>query len=121
MSNDAACMVINVNTPKVITDPISTGLRPNTSASQPPRIAPITRPMLLAESACPSTSRDSFSSGPSDGAATPIAWMSKPSITMTAKHSVTVSHVPLREGHRDTRHAGRDGQHRPRRRAHGAS
>ncbi len=95
MSNDAACMVINVNTPNVITDPMSTGLRPNTSASQPPMIAPITRPMLLAESACPSTSRDSFSSGPSDGAATPIAWMSKPSTTMTAKHSVTVSHAPF--------------------------
>jgi hypothetical protein len=51
ISNDDACIVIRVNTPNITTAPISTGFLPNTSASQPPAIAPITRPILLADNA----------------------------------------------------------------------
>ena len=39
----------------------------------------------------PSASADSPSSGPSRGAATPIAWMSNPSAIATQKHNATVT------------------------------
>ena len=81
----------SVNTPKVATAPMNTGLRPTRSASQPPNAAPITSPMLLIENTSPIWLGLSPNSGTRRGAATPIAWMSKPSSTAHSRHSATVT------------------------------
>src|SRR5688572_4427253 len=73
--------------PNATTEATNTGLRPILSASQPPQLAPITNAKLEAKNTQPIWSGPKPNSGARRGAATPIAWMSKPSSTATAKHS----------------------------------
>ena len=81
----------SVNTPNVATAAMNTGLRPTRSANHPPNAAPMTSPMLLTENTQPIWLGLSPNSGMSRGAATPIAWMSKPSSTAQSRHNATVT------------------------------
>jgi hypothetical protein len=83
--------VINVNAPNMATAAMKIGLRPHLSASQPPKLAPITRPMLLMLNIQPICCGMKPNSRATRGAATPIAWMSKPSSTAIRKHRPTVT------------------------------
>src|SRR5690349_21976436 len=67
-----AYAVANVKTPNASTAPINTGLRPTRSANQPPKLAPITNPILLMENSQPICPGSSPNSGAMRGAATPI-------------------------------------------------
>jgi len=77
----------SVNTPNIATEVMNTGLRPTRSASQPPSAAPNTMPMLLMANTHFISPGPSPNSGASRGAATPMAWISKPSSMATAMHS----------------------------------
>ncbi len=71
-----AAAVASVKRPNVSTDATKTGLRPNLSASQPPAVAPSTRPTLLIEKIQPIWSGCSSSARASLRATTPTAWIS---------------------------------------------
>ena len=83
--------VSKVNVPKIATAAMKIGLRPSLSASQPPKIAPMTRPTLLMLNNQPICFGVNANSRTSRGAATPIAWMSNPSSTAMRKHRPTVT------------------------------
>jgi hypothetical protein len=84
------CAVAIDSSPNRHTDAISTCLRPMRSASQPPSIAPGSRPNVPALNASPICETDNPNSWAMRGAATPTDCRSSPSSNAIAKHRPSV-------------------------------
>ncbi|EJL31013.1 hypothetical protein PMI01_02948 [Caulobacter sp. AP07] len=88
--------VARENRPNAATEVTSTGRRPMRSAIAPPRLAPNISPIRLALNAHPAWPGVSPRAGSMRGAATPIDWMSNPSIIAASRQTTQAGQVGRR-------------------------